>query len=144
MVLASAPIEAVFTPKVTRVNRVEIGFRGASEAGRTATARGVVAESARADAEAGMRRSLRLQEVTNAYAGERAQQRRRRAAVEHRELLAARPQTPRFDRDAGERGELDVVSAQDVAAEERDACADQPDVLSLARERADAEPYGGA
>ena len=40
------PIETVETPKVTRINRVDIGFRGTSELGRrTATARDVPEES---------------------------------------------------------------------------------------------------
>ena len=40
------PIETVETPKVTRINRVDIGFRGVSELGRrTATARDVPEES---------------------------------------------------------------------------------------------------
>jgi membrane protease subunit HflK len=40
-----SPIESVFTPKVTRVNRVEIGFRGAAELGRGASSRDVPNES---------------------------------------------------------------------------------------------------
>lgn len=40
-----APIESVFTPQVTRVNRVEVGFRSAAEVGRTGAARGVPDES---------------------------------------------------------------------------------------------------
>jgi len=40
------PIETVETPKVTRINRVDVGFRGISELGRrTATARDVPEES---------------------------------------------------------------------------------------------------
>ncbi len=40
------PIETVETPKVTRINRVDVGFRGVSELGRrTATARDVPEES---------------------------------------------------------------------------------------------------
>jgi membrane protease subunit HflK len=33
-----SPIESVFTPKVTRVNRVELGFRSTAEVGRTGSA----------------------------------------------------------------------------------------------------------
>jgi membrane protease subunit HflK len=40
-----SPIETVFTPKVTRVNRVEVGFRGASELGRGGSSRDVANES---------------------------------------------------------------------------------------------------
>jgi modulator of FtsH protease HflK len=40
-----APIETVFTPKVTRSNRVEIGFRSAAELSRNASAREVGNES---------------------------------------------------------------------------------------------------
>jgi membrane protease subunit HflK len=40
-----SPIETVFTPKVTRVNRVEIGFRGAAELGRSGSSRDVANES---------------------------------------------------------------------------------------------------
>jgi membrane protease subunit HflK len=40
-----APIETVFTPKVTRVNRVEVGFRGASELGSGGSSRDVPNES---------------------------------------------------------------------------------------------------
>jgi membrane protease subunit HflK len=40
-----SPIETVFTPKVTRVNRVEVGFRGVSELGRGASSRDVANES---------------------------------------------------------------------------------------------------
>jgi membrane protease subunit HflK len=40
-----APIETVVTPKVTRVNRVEIGFRSAADLGRTGSAREVPNES---------------------------------------------------------------------------------------------------
>jgi modulator of FtsH protease HflK len=40
-----SPIETVFTPKVTRVNRVEVGFMGPSEAGRSGAARDVPSES---------------------------------------------------------------------------------------------------
>ncbi|MCC2663756.1 MAG: hypothetical protein K0S35_1678 [Geminicoccaceae bacterium] len=40
-----APIETVFTPKVTRSNRVEIGFRSAAELSRSASAREVGNES---------------------------------------------------------------------------------------------------
>ena len=36
-----SPIESVFTPKVTRVNRVEVGFRGASELERGGSSREV-------------------------------------------------------------------------------------------------------
>ena len=39
------PIEQVETPKVTRVNRVEVGFRSASEFGNTDALRGVPEES---------------------------------------------------------------------------------------------------
>ncbi|MSP51069.1 MAG: FtsH protease activity modulator HflK [Alphaproteobacteria bacterium] len=39
------PIETVETPKVTRVNRVDIGFRGAVESGRGSGARDVAEES---------------------------------------------------------------------------------------------------
>jgi modulator of FtsH protease HflK len=40
-----SPIETVFTPKVTRSNRVEIGFRSAADLGRTTSAREVANES---------------------------------------------------------------------------------------------------
>jgi membrane protease subunit HflK len=40
-----APVESVFTPKVTRVNRVEVGFISPSEAGRGASSREVPGES---------------------------------------------------------------------------------------------------
>lgn len=40
-----SPIETVFTPKVTRSNRVEIGFRTASELGRGGSSREVANES---------------------------------------------------------------------------------------------------
>jgi membrane protease subunit HflK len=40
-----SPIETVLTPKVTRSNRVEIGFRSASEIGRGASSREVANES---------------------------------------------------------------------------------------------------
>ena len=40
-----SPIETVFTPKVTRVNRVEVGFMGPSEAGRSGSTRDVPNES---------------------------------------------------------------------------------------------------
>jgi len=40
-----SPIESVFTPKVTRVNRVEVGFRGAADVGRTGSSREVPNES---------------------------------------------------------------------------------------------------
>ncbi|HLI12713.1 MAG TPA: FtsH protease activity modulator HflK [Alphaproteobacteria bacterium] len=40
-----APIGEVFTPKVTRVNRVEIGFRSGSEVGRPGVVRDVPQES---------------------------------------------------------------------------------------------------
>ena len=40
-----APVETVFTPKVTRSNRVEIGFRSAAELSRSASAREVGNES---------------------------------------------------------------------------------------------------
>jgi modulator of FtsH protease HflK len=40
-----SPIETVFTPKVTRSNRVEIGFRSAAEIGRAGSAREVGNES---------------------------------------------------------------------------------------------------
>jgi modulator of FtsH protease HflK len=40
-----SPIETVFTPKVTRVNRVEVGFMGPSEASRSGSARDVPSES---------------------------------------------------------------------------------------------------
>ena len=40
-----SPIETVFTPKVTRSNRVEIGFRSAAELARTTSAREVANES---------------------------------------------------------------------------------------------------
>jgi modulator of FtsH protease HflK len=40
-----SPIESVFTPKVTRVNRVEIGFVGPSELGRGGSVRDVPNES---------------------------------------------------------------------------------------------------
>jgi membrane protease subunit HflK len=40
-----SPIETVFTPKVTRVNRVEVGFRGAAELGRGGSSRDVPNES---------------------------------------------------------------------------------------------------
>ena len=39
------PIENVITPKVTRVNRVEVGFRSTSERGNTESLRGVPEES---------------------------------------------------------------------------------------------------
>jgi membrane protease subunit HflK len=40
-----SPIETVFTPKVTRVNRVEVGFVGPSELGRSGSTRDVPNES---------------------------------------------------------------------------------------------------
>jgi membrane protease subunit HflK len=40
-----APVETVFTPKVTRSNRVEIGFRSAADVTRTVSAREVANES---------------------------------------------------------------------------------------------------
>src|SRR5918995_170879 len=40
-----SPIETVFTPKVTRVNRVEVGFISPSELGRGASSRDVPGES---------------------------------------------------------------------------------------------------
>ncbi|MGH6899813.1 MAG: FtsH protease activity modulator HflK [Geminicoccaceae bacterium] len=40
-----SPIESVFTPKVTRVNRVEVGFRGASDQGNGSSSRDVPNES---------------------------------------------------------------------------------------------------
>jgi membrane protease subunit HflK len=40
-----SPIETVFTPKVTRVNRVEVGFMGPSEAARSGATRDVPTES---------------------------------------------------------------------------------------------------
>ena len=40
-----SPIETAFTPKVTRVNRVEVGFRGAAEVGRGGSSREVPNES---------------------------------------------------------------------------------------------------
>jgi membrane protease subunit HflK len=40
-----APIESVVTPSVTRVNRIEIGFRSGAEIGRTGPVRGVGEES---------------------------------------------------------------------------------------------------
>ena len=40
-----SPIESVFTPKVTRVNRVEVGFRGAADVGRSGASREVPNES---------------------------------------------------------------------------------------------------
>jgi membrane protease subunit HflK len=40
-----SPIETVFTPKVTRVNRVEVGFMGPSEVGRSGSTRDVPTES---------------------------------------------------------------------------------------------------
>jgi modulator of FtsH protease HflK len=40
-----SPVESVFTPKVTRVNRVEVGFISPSEAGRGASSREVPNES---------------------------------------------------------------------------------------------------
>jgi membrane protease subunit HflK len=40
-----SPIETVFTPKVTRVNRVEVGFRGAAELGSGGSSREVSNES---------------------------------------------------------------------------------------------------
>ena len=40
-----APVESVFTPKVTRVNRVEVGFVSPSEAGRGGSSRDVPNES---------------------------------------------------------------------------------------------------
>jgi membrane protease subunit HflK len=40
-----SPIESVLTPEVTRVNRVEVGFRSANEAGRGGASRDVPAES---------------------------------------------------------------------------------------------------
>ena len=40
-----SPIETVFTPKVTRVNRVEVGFISPSEVGRGGTSRDVPSES---------------------------------------------------------------------------------------------------
>lgn len=40
-----APIESVFTPKVTRVNRVEIGFRAGGTPGRTGALRDIPEES---------------------------------------------------------------------------------------------------
>ncbi len=40
-----SPIESVFTPKVTRVNRVEVGFREGVEGGRTGVLRDVPEES---------------------------------------------------------------------------------------------------
>jgi modulator of FtsH protease HflK len=40
-----SPIESVFTPKVTRVNRVEVGFRGAAELGGGGSSRDVSNES---------------------------------------------------------------------------------------------------
>jgi membrane protease subunit HflK len=40
-----SPVEAVFTPKVTRVNRVEVGFVSPSEAGRGGSSRDVPNES---------------------------------------------------------------------------------------------------
>jgi membrane protease subunit HflK len=40
-----SPIETVFTPKVTRVNRVEVGFLGPSELGRSGSMRDVPSES---------------------------------------------------------------------------------------------------
>jgi membrane protease subunit HflK len=40
-----SPIETAFTPKVTRVNRVEVGFRGATEAGRVSSSRDAPNES---------------------------------------------------------------------------------------------------
>jgi membrane protease subunit HflK len=40
-----SPVESVFTPKVTRVNRVEVGFISPSEAGRGGTSRDVSNES---------------------------------------------------------------------------------------------------
>jgi modulator of FtsH protease HflK len=40
-----SPIETVFTPKVTRVNRVEVGFLGPSELGRGGSVRDVPSES---------------------------------------------------------------------------------------------------
>lgn len=40
-----APIETVLTPKVTRVNRIDVGFRSAGEFGRPGSARDVPEES---------------------------------------------------------------------------------------------------
>jgi membrane protease subunit HflK len=40
-----SPIETVFTPKVTRVNRVEVGFRGAADLGSSGSNRDVPNES---------------------------------------------------------------------------------------------------
>ncbi len=40
-----SPIETVFTPKVTRVNRIDIGFRGAGDLSRQTAIRDVPAES---------------------------------------------------------------------------------------------------
>src|SRR5918992_254263 len=40
-----APVETVVTPKVTRVNRVEVGFRSAADLGRTGSPRDVANES---------------------------------------------------------------------------------------------------
>jgi membrane protease subunit HflK len=40
-----SPIETAFTPKVTRVNRVEVGFMGPSELGRSGSTRDVPSES---------------------------------------------------------------------------------------------------
>ena len=40
-----APVEAVFTPKVTRSNRVEVGFRSAADLGQSGSAREVANES---------------------------------------------------------------------------------------------------
>ncbi len=40
-----SPVETAFTPKVTRVNRVEVGFRSAAEAGRGGALREVPTES---------------------------------------------------------------------------------------------------
>ncbi|HYZ26384.1 MAG TPA: FtsH protease activity modulator HflK [Geminicoccaceae bacterium] len=40
-----SPIETVFTPKVTRVNRVEVGFRGAADLGSGGSTRDVANES---------------------------------------------------------------------------------------------------
>jgi len=39
------PIETVLTPKVTKVNRIDIGFRAASDTGRTAGVDDVSEES---------------------------------------------------------------------------------------------------
>lgn len=39
------PIESVITPKVTRVNQIQVGYRGAGDAGRSVTTRDVPEES---------------------------------------------------------------------------------------------------